>query len=225
MPEARKTGTVIAIDQGKTTCLTTSNRQIFKADPHRHTLKSIIDGMSRKKYGSNAFHRCVAHRKNYVHWTVHQLNLSGVKEIRLENIENINYGRNINRTLKHWTNTLIRDSIETLCLETGVLFSCPKSEYNSQRCSVCGWVHKANRKGKLFKCTACDFTEDADFNASQNILVHNDLSPLPSGFRSRRMNLKGFYWSQTGLFDRIGQELTVPVVPKNEVIVIEHNIS
>jgi putative transposase len=44
--------------------------------------------------------------------------------------------------------------------------------YTSQTCSVCGHVDKDNRKRQAsFVCVACGHTENADFNASKNILA------------------------------------------------------
>jgi hypothetical protein len=39
--------------------------------------------------------------------------------------------------------------------------------YSSQECAECGYVDKANRRGKRFVCLACGSRKDADFNASQ----------------------------------------------------------
>jgi transposase len=158
----------------------------------------------------------VEHRKNYINFIVKQLDLSDVKELLLEEIVNINYGRHVSRSMKHWVNTLIRDSLIKLCEETGVLFTHVGNEYNSQRCSKCGWVQKSNRKGKLFKCKACGHCEDADFNATQNILIRDTLFKLPFGFRGHRYNLKGFYWRSDGFYDSLGQALAVPAGPANE---------
>ena len=43
------------------------------------------------------------------------------------------------------------------------------SNYTSQACNRCGNIHRANRKGRLFKCSVCGFTLHADLNASRNI--------------------------------------------------------
>jgi len=43
------------------------------------------------------------------------------------------------------------------------------SHYTSQACNRCGDIRKANRKGRLFKCSVCGFTLHADLNASRNI--------------------------------------------------------
>ena len=43
--------------------------------------------------------------------------------------------------------------------------------YTSIRCSKCGFIHKGNRKSQSdFTCLKCNFTANADINASQNIL-------------------------------------------------------
>lgn len=42
--------------------------------------------------------------------------------------------------------------------------------YTSQMCSCCGHVDKSNRKTQsMFICTACNFSDNADVNASRNI--------------------------------------------------------
>ena len=44
--------------------------------------------------------------------------------------------------------------------------------YTSQRCSKCGHIEKANRKRQEeFKCIACGYAVNADYNASVNILA------------------------------------------------------
>lgn len=47
-----------------------------------------------------------------------------------------------------------------------------KPHYTSQKCSCCGHTHKDNRKSQeKFSCLACGHTENADFNASKNVLA------------------------------------------------------
>lgn len=205
----RAKGKTVAIDQGLVTCLTTSDGQISKKDIHGHDLCSIITQMSKCVKGSKGFERKVAHRKNYINWAVKQLTLSGISEIRLEQVININFRKSVGRKLAHWTNTLIRDSLQKRCEEAGVLLTLVPNEFNSQRCSCCGWTQKANRQGKMFKCHSCGVTADADYNASQNILIRDTLVDIPYGFRWQKFNLAGFYWKPEGLFIATGEELTV----------------
>ena len=49
--------------------------------------------------------------------------------------------------------------------------------YTSQQCSQCGAIDKNNRQGEKFLCTACGYENDADLNASLNILHRGVYSP------------------------------------------------
>ncbi len=209
-------GDVIGVDQGLSTLLTTSRDDEFPLDIHGHTLGAILAKLALCKSGSKGFARAASHRKNHINWLVKQLNLSNIKELKLENVENIKFGVCVSRLLKHWSNPLIRDSLIKLGEEQGVLVTLVANEYNSQRCNKCGWVQKSNRKGKVFHCKHCHHEDDADANASKNILIRHTLFELPFGFRSLRKNLKGFFWNQNGLFSKIGEEITVPQTTQNE---------
>jgi hypothetical protein len=214
-PELRATGSIIGGDQGYKTCLTLSDEQITKSQPTPnpnkfHDLESILKDMCRKKKGSRAFKKLQALRKNYIHWTLHQLNLSGVKEVRFEKIWNIGYKQRSSKLMSHWTNTIIRDGWQDFCLRNGVRFTEVESAYKSQRCFPCGLVKKSNRKKKVYKCP-CGHVMDADLNSSNNQVL--DLPEISYEFRKLKLNVKGFYWLESGIFDLNGVEIRVPLVP------------
>ena len=202
---------IVGIDQGYKDVATLSDKQTTpKEDIHHHSLETIIGKLSRKKKGSDAFFKSQEHRKNFINWSINQLNFDGVKEVRLEKIWNIGYKNKTSRKLSHWTNTLIRDKIKRKCEELEVPVIEQDSSYRSQRCSCCGLVRKANRKGKVYKCKVCGYEADADYNASLNHAI--DLPDIDWKFRSQRNNLgKGFYWKESGLFSFDGVELRVPL--------------
>lgn len=204
-------GSVIGADQGKLTILTLSDRQTTpKTDNHGHSLDSIIEKLSRKKKGSKSFEKTQEHRKNFIHWSINQLNFNNVKHIKLEEVININYGRKQCRSLSHWTNTIIRDKISSRCEVNGVYFTLQSCIYRSQRCSQCGLVRKSNRKGKIYIC-GCGYSDDADFNASCN---HEQTLPdIPTKLRKLNLNRKGFYWKESGFYDLTGVSLTVEPNP------------
>lgn len=172
--------------------------------PHGHTLKSICQTISRRKSGSKGTQRTRQHRKNFVGWSLNQISFAHVKQINLEEVINLRRGKKqFNKSLMHWTYTQIREKIERLADEKGFLLHSTSSSYRSQRCSRCGWVLKTNRKGKTFTCSVCNFTHDADLNAASN---HSfDLVEIPKWVRRRKLNCKGFYWLETGLFS-VGHE-------------------
>jgi predicted RNA-binding Zn-ribbon protein involved in translation (DUF1610 family) len=203
-------GIEVGADQGKNDILVLSNGEKTPTeDNDKWTLDKILQKLSRKKKGSKAFRKAQAHRENYVNWSINQLNFQGIKELRLEKIWNINYGKNTSRIMKHWSNVLIRDKVKSICETLGVHVVEQSCVYRSQRCSNCGLVRKANRKGKIYHCKSCGFVCDADLNAARN--HEQNLPNLPFNLRKQRFNLgHGFYWKADGLFFIDGTALRVP---------------
>ena len=203
-------GLVVGADQGMKDILTLSNGKVTQqTNNHGYTLEAILQILKRKRKGSKAFDRTQTHRKNFINWSINNLNLKGIKQINLERIVNIGKGRRQSRLLSHWTNTEIRDKVVKRCEELGVQVQLQSSTYRSQRCSQCGLVRRSNRKGKEYKCKGCGFVCDSDLNAAKN---HEVILPeLPFDIRSSKLNIKGFYWLVTGMFSLDGEEFTVPL--------------
>lgn len=199
---------IIAIDQGLNGVATCSDGQTTpKQCNHGHTLKTILNRLARKKKGSKSFQKTQDHRKNFINWSINQLNFSDAKEVRIEKIININFGRTTSRIMSHWTNTEIRDKILNRCEELEVPVIQQSCSYRSQRCNQCGLVRKSNRNGKTYHCTHCNHTMDSDLNASLNHL--GMLPPVPMTFLNKKYNLgKGFFWFEDGFF--IDAERRVP---------------
>ena len=205
----------LGADQGLTTCLSLSDGQTTPTCIHGHDLKSIIADLSRKRKGSKSFGRAQAHRTNYINWSIGQLNLHDLKELRLEKLYQMRTGERTSRNLGHWTYTAINAAVINRCEELGVQVVEQSATYRSQRCSDCGWTQKSNRKGKEFICRACGATHDADINGALN--HEADLYRLPVGIWQLQLNRAGFYWKTHGLFDSAGREITVPDVNKYEM--------
>jgi transposase len=199
--EMKTGGVVVGVDQGfKDVATLSTGANTPKTDIHGHSLESILRRLATRKKGSKAFKRSQQHRKNFINWSINKLNLSEVKELRLEEITNIGFKSNTSRLLSHWTNTEIRDKIESKCEIEGIRLVLQSSTYRSQRCSVCGVVRKANRKGKIYSCKHCGHEMDADLNASLNHLAN--LPDVPYSLRKLKLNRgNGFYWLETGFFD------------------------
>lgn len=76
--------------------------------------------------------------------------------------------------LKDWTYFDLQQKIEHKAEAEGMKVKYVKPQYTSQRCSRCGHISAENRpkeeKGQAyFRCVECDFKENADYNASQNL--------------------------------------------------------
>lgn len=201
-------GLVVGADQGVKTTLTLSDGQTTDS-ADRWTLDKVTDLVARKRKGSKAFSRAQQLRKCVIGRDLNRLRLENIKEVRLEKIVNIFYGKNASRKLKAFTNTIIRDKMQALCQENGVRFVEQECTYRSQRCSVCGWVRKANRKAKVFTCNSCGHRSDADLNAAMN--HEQDLPDVPVTLRRAGLNRAGFFWKPDGFFTVAGQELGVSV--------------
>jgi len=80
------------------------------------------------------------------------------------------------RFLKNWTYFDLQSKIKYKADEVGIKVVKIKPQYTSQRCSKCGFIDTNNRKIQSeFRCMnpECGFTENADYNASQNISIKN----------------------------------------------------
>lgn len=191
-------GDVVGCDQGITDMITMSDNQKIPKYQGRYLLSDIQKILSRKKKGSKSFRRAQEFRKNLINWSINQLNFSNIKELRLEKLHQVGKGKSRSRFMSHWAYTLINDKLKRVSEEKGFLLKEVPNEFRSQRCSKCGWVRKANRKGKTFSCNKCRNKLDADLNAASNLLL--DLYEIPYWVRLRKINRKGFYWMQEGLF-------------------------
>jgi IS605 OrfB family transposase len=205
-PKKLETGATIGIDIGQKTLISCSNGFTSQKCIHGHDLETINKRMCKRKKGSKGFQRSEAHRENYINWTVNQLNLGGVKELKIENIKNMRKNRNVGRMLSHWTYTNIFEKLEANCLDQGVLVTRVSPTYTSKRCSNCGWTRSRNRKGKMFKCGQCGLITDADLNASKNIAAN--LKQISYKNRHLLDIKKGFWWKENG------EEPIVPHVVK-----------
>ncbi len=196
IPEASKKehGEVIGLDIGVKNTFTLSNGISSQQNNHGYDLDKINKILSRKKKGSKAFHKAQEHRKNYINWSLNQIDLKNVKKIKIEDIKYLRYGKKSSRYLSHFTYTEIFNKLDSLSLSSGVQIEKINPTYTSKRCSNCGWVRSKNRKGKQFKCGKCGFSADADFNASLNILA--DLRPIGRQERLLHKSKTGFYWNE-----------------------------
>lgn len=204
--EPETTGdTTLGIDIGLNKTVSCSDGVHTQQDSHDHTLKTITQKLARKTKGSKAFKRAQSHRLNYIGWSINQLDLSKVSEVRIEDIKNLRKGKKSSRLLSHWTYTDIFRKIRGYCEEQGVPVLAISPTYTSRRCHECGWTQKSNRLGEQFKCGSCGNSCDADLNAAKNIAV---VDPIEFTNRRNYDSDEGFFWTNSG------KETIVPSVTK-----------
>ena len=141
----------------------------------------------------------------FINWAVKQLNLAGVKTLRMEDLRGLK-NRPVSRIVRAWLYPTLQECVEETCKRNGVQVEKVPPAFTSQRCSNCGWTRRVNRKGKSFRCRSCGHTADADLNASINLSL--DLAALTGRERREKMHVAGFFWHA---LDR-SQEHMVPGV-------------
>lgn len=211
LPEIMKRaeGSVIGIDIGILTTFSMSNGQVINTGNHGWSYNTICEKLSRQTKGSKNFEQTIKHRSNYIREMVNKIDLTGIKQVNRENIKGLRDGRNTSRKLKHFNYAEIFEVLDNKFYEEGVLLNKVSPTYTSQRCSACGWVRKANRKGKYFKCDKCSFEHDADLNAALNIA--SNLPRITKEERLKQKNRAGFYWLV------LDEEFIVPHIQKDDL--------
>ena len=168
----------------------------------QHGYNEVCNKIARRQKGSKGFKRAQEHRKNLINQAVNILAQifnfeDDVAEVRLEKLRRLGEGKKKSRKLQAFNYADLRHKIERKCIETNVELTETNNAYRSQRCSLCGFVHKKNRLngGEEFKCLKCGYTADADMNSAKN-----QVAEIPPIYVSRQNRDKypnhttGFYW-------------------------------
>ena len=170
-PPKKEEGDIVGLDCGykKLAVLSTGQRVGTQ-------LEEKAEKIARKKQGSRAFKRALQERNDYISREVKKIDLSDLKMIVVENLKNVKHkskgriARKVMNKLQRWTYPYFLNRLEQIAEISGVLISKVNPAYTSQKCEKCGSIHKENRVGELFLCKECGYTQDADLNASRNIL-------------------------------------------------------
>lgn len=108
----------------------------------------------------------------YARYVVDMAVKHGCGTIQLEDLSGISKD---NKFLANWPYYDLQQKIKYKAEEKGIRVVFVDPSYTSQRCSKCGHIHKDNRNIKVdqekFKCVACGFETNADYNAAKNLSV------------------------------------------------------
>lgn len=86
-------------------------------------------------------------------------------------------GKYFNGLLNSWSFFKFENQLMYKCRDLGKIVVKVNPYMTSQRCYECGFTHKSNRKGSVFKCKECQHVSHADLNASKNIMRKFLLEP------------------------------------------------
>jgi len=180
--QIRENQSICAIDMGITFFLTTSDGEFVDNPKHlfKHLKQLRIENrkLSRmKKGGSNwkkqvkvlkkLYQKVSRVRKDFLHKQSRKL-ANGYGTVIIEDLNIKGMSKN-KRLSKHILDCGWGTFFSLLEYKTNVIRVNPI--YSSQECSKCGHTSKENRKTQsLFECVKCGFTENADFQATLNLL-------------------------------------------------------
>lgn len=164
-------GNIIGIDVGIKKLMTISNKKIIGTE-----IESIIKKYKRRKQNSKNSKKTLKQIKDYIGYSVNQLDFENTQCIVMEDIKSSNMlvkdrtNKEFRKTLSKWNHNLLVDRIRNKCEINRVELQFVSPHYTSQMCSRCGEIHKESRKGELYHCVSCGYEIDADYNASLNIV-------------------------------------------------------
>ena len=103
-----------------------------------------------------------------------------VKEIVREDLNWVSKKKNVSKKQQNrfstWTKGVLLERLSVKLAEKGIKETIVNPAYTSQVCCRCN--HLGSRNGKVFKCSNCNLSIDADFNASINIKKRKFISEI-----------------------------------------------
>ena len=118
-----------------------------------------------KKLVSEILKYCV--ENHITDLVLEDLNLSNATFIKSDDFEGIKYSR----LAKILRLSNVKNWMLQQAEKNGIRIHTTPSIYTSQQCPVCGYIDRENRKDQEhFKCVNCSYSNNADLNASFNIL-------------------------------------------------------
>lgn len=142
-------------------------------------LRKRIDHLEKDIRQAHAPYRRKRHYYQLVEYTVRNAvntyieSLNGDKTVltamELLDIKEFNKSRRVNGMLSDFSRGKLAEKLMEELSWHGFPFVQVEPAYTSQICPVCGCLDKASRNGKVFHCTCCGHTDDADHVGSINI--------------------------------------------------------
>lgn len=163
-------------------------RLLTENDPSKKSILELkLKNLENNNLGSKKrISKISKYKSRIVSHINHELNKM-VKEEDIEEIvrEDLNWIRskkkkNVSRKQQNrfstWSKGVLLERLSVKLAENGITETIVNPAYTSQVCCKCN--HLGDRKGKEFKCSNCNLTIDADFNASINTKKRKFISEI-----------------------------------------------
>lgn len=140
--------------------------KVFSKKIQRRISKMVRRAEYYQNYKS---HELIEYMKNnnFNYLVMEDLNIKSNKTKVKKNANGIKI--NYNDVAKTLRINNLKNVLERLCKKENFNFAKVNPAYTSQTCSVCGNIDKKNRNHRMFLCTNCHHSDDADINAAKNI--------------------------------------------------------
>jgi len=180
-------GRYLGIDIGMNILAATSMGDMFGEE-----LRSMLDQLANKKQYSKGYYRKKEEIKEYINYQLKKIPLSELTLVVVEKLKNLKHktklkrrlSKNVRRVISNWCYRQVLDRIQMLCEENRVSFRSVPAYYTSQECASCGYIDKKNRLSQSeFICQSCGHTDNADLNASKNILNRFITGPYGASYQ------------------------------------------
>ncbi len=142
-------------------------------------LESMLLDLQTKETHSNAWYRKKREIREYITTELKSLPWEDLRLIVCENLKGLKYkmkefrrvSKKTRRVISDWSYRYVLNEIKRLCEINCVSFRSISPFNTSRKCSCCGYTDKGNRRTQeYFECLSCGYSDNADLNASQNIL-------------------------------------------------------
>ena len=186
--EKKAEGNIVGFDFGMKRLGTLSNGDIIGEDIEKHLYE-----LQRKKRCSKAYYRKKEEVNTYINTQIKRIGFDDKQLIVVENLKNMKYkmkergrlSKNIRSVFYNLSYRQVMNRIEMLCEENRVSFRSIPAYFTSLTCPRCGHIEKGNRLSQeSFVCQNCGYSDNADHNASINILKRFTTGKYGSGYQS-----------------------------------------
>ncbi len=176
----------IGIDTGINALASLSTGQQFGED-----IKQNIERVKRCKQGSKGRGRARRALKQKIDEVVKTIIALEPDLVVVEQLKNLGknsklkrrLSRNIRRSIGSWNWKYWLERLEMQCEWNRVSFRTVSPYNTSVTCPKCGLADKKSRDGEVFRCQGCDHTDNADINASRNILLRFLTGPYGASYK------------------------------------------
>ena len=161
-------------------------RIVIEQDQYKKSLlESKLKNLEENNLGSkNRISKISKYKSRIVSHINHELNQmikeEDIVEIIREDLTWSSKKKNVSKKQQNrfstWSKGLLLERLSVKLAEKGIKETIVNPAYTSQICCKCN--HLGDRKGKEFKCSNCNLSIDADFNASINIKKRRFISEI-----------------------------------------------